>query len=160
MPLLTLLLPSPYGGTFNETNVLLNVTTPPTPFPAPGAWVEDAEGVTLVGGRCTACGKVAFPQRSICDRCGGAGDQEPTPLPQSGTLYTYSEVHVAPEGFDVPFVVGYVDFEPDVRVLAQIEGSAAELAVGDEVEATVGIIRTFPDGRSLSSYRFRKRDRA
>lgn len=135
----------------------MNDTILPTPFPAAGAWVEDAEGVTLVGGRCGGCGKVAFPQRSICARCGRVGEQDPTLLPRSGTLYTYSEVYVAPEGFDVPFVVGYVDFERDVRVLAQIEGSAADLAVGDEVESTVGIIRKFPDGRSMSSYRFRKR---
>ncbi|MGI8559403.1 MAG: Zn-ribbon domain-containing OB-fold protein [Solirubrobacteraceae bacterium] len=110
----------------------------------------------LIAGRCRNCGKVAFPRKSVCDRCAGVAEPDPTPLSLTGVLYSFSEVHVAPPGFPVPYAIGYVDFPEDVRVLAQIQGMAAELSVGDRMDVTVGVIRELPD-EAICSYRFRKR---
>lgn len=125
-------------------------------FPADDAWTETEDGVRLMAGRCSNCGKIAFPRRAVCDRCAAVGDPDPTPLAPVGVLYSFSEIHVAPAGFPVPYAIGYVDFPEDVRVLGQIEGTATELAVGDAMDVTVGVIRDLPD-RAIRSYRFRRR---
>jgi len=80
----------------------------------------------------------------------------PARLSRTGTLYSYSEVHVAPRVFTTPYVVGYVDLPEGVRVFAQVEHRAAELAPGERVEVTLGTIRTSDSGRAVISYKFRK----
>lgn len=124
-------------------------------FPFTGAWVEEAGQVRLVGSRCKACGTLAFARRTICESCGETGSLQPERLPTSGVIYTFSEVQVAPEGFTVPYVIAYVDFPGDVRVCGQVEGGAASLRIGDEVEVVLGVIRRL-DGRPVTSYKFRK----
>jgi uncharacterized OB-fold protein len=74
-----------------------------------------------------------------------------------GTLYSFTEIHVAPRSFKPPYVVGYADLEEGVRVFAQIDHSAAELKVDEPVEACVGVIRTLEDGTEILGYKFRKR---
>lgn len=87
----------------------------------------------LVAGRCASCGKLVFPPPEFCPDC--AGDKmQPAELPRDGRLYTWSVVHAARAGWDAPFVLGYVDLAPDVRVLAHIVGAEpGELAIGMRV---------------------------
>lgn len=47
----------------------------------------------------------------------------PAELPQVGRLYTWSVLYAAHAGWEVPFVLGYIDLTPDVRVLAHIAGA-------------------------------------
>jgi uncharacterized OB-fold protein len=83
----------------------------------------------LVAGRCSSCGKLVFPPPEFCPECAGS-EIEPAELPQEGRLYTWSVVHAARSGWKVPFVLGYVDLAPDVRVLAHIVGAEPdELAI-------------------------------
>lgn len=125
-------------------------------FPFAGAWVEEAGRVHLVGSRCKACGKLAFARRTICEACGETGSLQPERLGGPGVVYSFTDVHVAPEGFAVPYVIAYVDFPGDVRVCGQVEPPAADLRIGDEVEVVLGVIRR-RDERPVMSYKFRKR---
>lgn len=69
----------------------------------------------LAGSRCADCHRVQFPAATECATCAG-GDTEVVPLPDAGTVWTWTVQRFAPkppfqagsEPF-VPFVVGYVD---------------------------------------------------
>src|SRR5207302_7584728 len=90
-------------------------------FPASKPWREHNERVNLVGMRCAHCDIKAFPAREVCSGCGRDDGLAEVELAPEGSLYTFSEVHVAPKGFATPYVIGYVDLADGVRVLAQID---------------------------------------
>ncbi len=84
------------------------------------------------------------------------GGQGATALSPVGTLYSFSEIHIAPKGFATPYVVGYVDLPEGVRLFGQIEGRAAELRLGQPVAVTLGPVRTAESGGVVVSYKFRR----
>ncbi|HXF55577.1 MAG TPA: Zn-ribbon domain-containing OB-fold protein [Hyphomicrobiaceae bacterium] len=90
---------------------------------------EEGNEVRLVGGRCARCGKLVFPAPEFCPEC-AHGDIEAAELPQVGRLYTWSVVHAARPGWTAPYVIGYVDLAPDIRVLGHIvDVDPGELAI-------------------------------
>jgi uncharacterized OB-fold protein len=80
---------------------------------------------------------------------------ERVPLAGRGVLYSFSEVHIAPKDFKVPYLVGYVDFPNDVRVFAQLRGESQGFEIGDSVVPDIDVIRVQPDGTEVESYVFR-----
>lgn len=125
-------------------------------YPSADCWAEEGGKVYLIGSRCPKCGKHAFPRRTFCDACGTSTGLEPVRLSNTGTLYSFSEVHVAPKMFATPYVIGYVDLPENVRVLGQVEHRAAELRPGEPVKVVLGVIRTSDTGQPVISYKFRK----
>lgn len=125
-------------------------------YPAADCWVEEAGKVFLIGSRCPKCGKQTFPRRTVCDACGTSAGLESVRLPRTGTLYSYSEIHVAPKVFTTPYVIGYVDLPGDVRVFGQVEHTAADLRPDEPVEVVLGVIRKLDNGQPVISYKFRK----
>ena len=131
-------------------------------FPASRPWTEEAGAVRLHGSRCGRCGGVAFPAHKACPSCGAESGQDAVLLSPVGTLYSFSEIHVAPKGFATPYAVGYVDLPEGVRLFGQIEGRAAELRIGQKVAVTLGPVRTDASvgvgptggGRTVISYKF------
>ncbi len=123
-------------------------------FPATQPWRLDGEALHLKGMVCTKCGTKAFPIREVCSAC-GCDKVEPVELSARGTLYSFSEVHVAPKGFATPYVVGYVDLDDGVRLFGQVEGTAAGLSIDQPVAVTLGAIRSRPDGTQVLSYKFK-----
>jgi len=124
-------------------------------FPASRPWTEDGGAVRLIGSKCACCGAVAFPPHPSCPTCGVESGQNAVPLSPVGTLYTFSEIHVAPKGFATPYAVGYVDLPEGVRLFGQIEGRAADLRLGQQVAVTLGPVRTDAPGRTVMSYKFK-----
>jgi uncharacterized OB-fold protein len=123
-------------------------------FPASQPWTVRDGAVRLHGSRCASCGAVAFPPHALCPSCGAPQGQDRVELSPVGTLYTFSEIHVAPKGFATPYAVGYVDLPEGVRLFGQIEGRVSDLKVGQQVAVTLGPVRR--DGeRDVVSYRFR-----
>ncbi len=125
-------------------------------YPSADCWVEEGGKIFLIGSRCPTCGKHTFPRRTFCDACGTSAGLEPVRLSNTGTLYSYSEIHVAPKVFATPYVIGYVDLPQDVRVLGQVEHTAAELRPDEPVEVVLGVIRRSDSGQPVMSYKFRK----
>lgn len=120
------------------------------------AYRKNSDGtVVLMGRRCTGCSKRFFPAVDFCDACDGDAF-EAIELEPRGTLYSYSEIHVAPKYFPTPYVVGYVDFGPDLRVFGQIEDAASDLAVDCPVVPVLGPVRRTSDGEIIEGYRFRR----
>ena len=121
-----------------------------------GAAVETgADGSPrLVGSACRACGARAFPPVPVCPEC-LSEDLAALALSRRGTLYSFSTVHVAPRGWRVPYVAGYVDLPEGVRVFAHIVDAAPEaLDMDMPVELTTAELGVDADGAVLASYAF------
>jgi uncharacterized protein len=121
--------------------------------------LEIKEGkVQLIGSQCRKCNNSYFPSRDYCTECIGVSEMDLIKLGPKGVLYSYTMVHVAPPDFDPPYVVGYVDFPENVRVLGQIEianDQFKELRTGMEVSVSIGLIRKEKnENPSVYSYKF------
>ncbi|QCJ47643.1 MULTISPECIES: Zn-ribbon domain-containing OB-fold protein [Haloprofundus] len=98
------------------------------------AAVEAGEGYYL---ECPE-GHGSLPPRRTCPHC-GALELGEEPLPESGTVETYSVVHVAAPSFqgDTPYATAVVDFGP-VRLTGVVRGvEFDDLEVGTAVGVTV-----------------------
>lgn len=127
-----------------------------TDDPGRPGWQRNGDRIELVARRCMTCGKTAMTAATYCDSC-HENRFEAKAIGSEGRLYSFSEIHVAPRQFPTPYVVGYVDIG-DVRVFAQIEGTADSLETGKTVEAIVGPIRREDDGTVVESYKFRMKE--
>ena len=109
--------------------------------------------VRLIGGECQACKAKTFPLVFVCPEC-MSEDIADVELPDSGELYTWSVVHVAPKGWTVPYIAGYVDLPDSVRVFSHIVGAdASELKMDMLVELTTATLGKNEDG-PIESYAF------
>jgi uncharacterized protein len=124
-------------------------------FPASQPWSVEVGTVRLHGSHCAHCGQSAFPPHLSCPACGAETGQSTVHLSPIGTLYSFSEIHIAPKGFATPYTVGYVDLPEGVRLFGQIEGKASGLAIGQEVAVTLAPVRRDEAGRTVISYKFR-----
>ena len=101
---------------------------------------EAAARHELVLPRCDGCNLVFFPPRQFCPSC-WAGELSWQPMGGGGTVWTFTEVHVAfyddTWADDVPYVVAVVELDEGPRLLANIvEPDMERLSIGARVEAT------------------------
>ena len=87
---------------------------------------------------CDGCGLVFFPPRERCPGC-WSGELSWQPVSGGGTVWTFTEVHVAfyddTWAEDVPYVVVVIELDEGPRLLANlVEPDMASLAIGDRVE--------------------------
>lgn len=86
--------------------------------------------------KCEDCGKISFPPRLICPDCGSQNFSN-TRLSETGTVTTFTTIHVAPDQFatQTPYVVGVVELEDRVKVMTQIvDCTPDEVEIGQKVE--------------------------
>ena len=108
----------------------------------------------LVGSACRRCGARVFPPVAVCPEC-LSEDLESLDLSRRGTLYSFSTVHVAPRGWNVPYVAGYVDLPEGVRVFAHVVGAESEsLDMDMAVELTIADLGVDAEVASFASYAF------
>ncbi len=99
----------------------------------------------IMGSRCSNCGALALPPRPICASCLGS-DLEWVGFQGVGKLAAFTSIVVAPpfmakEGFSKknPYVVGVVDLEENVKIVARSTGVDAkkpeEIKVGTSLRA-------------------------
>ena len=125
--------------------------------PAVEGWFTlDDDAPTLLGVRCLDCQTVVFPPRAgACPNPGCRGTELVShPLGRRGRIWSFStnhypppEPYVPPDPF-VPYTVAAVELaEERLVVLGQMapDVDAASLAVGDEVEVTLGTLFTDDD---------------
>ena len=99
-------------------------------------WREIPQRYRYEAARCTKCGKVFFPPRLVCDKCGHR-KFETTILAPAGTLETYTIIHVAPSGFtdEAPYAIGILKLDDGVQIMAQLaDCKLDELKVGDRFQ--------------------------
>jgi uncharacterized OB-fold protein len=95
--------------------------------------IEDG---ALLGSRCASCGARSWPGRAVCSRC-GSDDLEAEPLPREASLRSYTAVWVARAHFDVPYVLGQVDFGDGAVVFGHVRGLEDDAAVPLRVRLVV-----------------------
>ncbi len=82
----------------------------------PGFFTIPDESPRLLGSQCPACGESFFPRREVCAAC-LADSLEPVELGPSGTLYTFTWVHLPLfDTFDAP-TLGRPSVEAEKRPL-------------------------------------------
>jgi uncharacterized OB-fold protein len=99
-------------------------------------------GRSLIGSRCLHCGTVAFPAARGCQSCGHQA-MEAAELSSRGTVWGFtvqrfapkSPPYVVPEGWFVPFAVGYVELPEGVKVEAVLD--CTDFAELDGAEVTL-----------------------
>ena len=90
-------------------------------------------------------GHGSLPPRRVCPHC-GARDLTEEPLPESGTVATFTVVRVATPQFadDAPYVTAVVDFG-EVRLTGIVDAPVDEVSVGMTVGVGVGRSETTGD---------------
>ena len=121
---------------------------------ADGLIAGTAEAPVLIGSRCRDCSTVTFPRQASCPRCTSENVEE-RELQRTGTLWTWtiqcfspkSPPYAVPPGDDfVPYGVGYVELEGEVRVEARLTESDPErLRIGMPMELTLVAAPGAPD---------------
>jgi uncharacterized OB-fold protein len=120
---------------------------------APELVQREAEGLRLRGGRCAECGALSFPKAQVCTECLSL-DVQDAALSNEGVLYSYSRVHLAPKGWDLPYVLGYVDLPEGVRVLSHIDDKKIAPVVGARVRLGERRVGVAEDGVVQTTYVF------
>jgi uncharacterized OB-fold protein len=88
------------------------------------------EGRRLVGTRCDRCGTMMIGARVVCSSC-VSREVSRVALPVTGTLYSFTRLHVGGEGIRA---IGYVDLDGAVRTLADLREGPAPLRPDIRVE--------------------------
>ena len=118
-------------------------------------WLDaltDGDGFALV----CPNGHGSLPPRRVCPEC-GAADLSREPLDETGTVETYSVVHVPSPRFadDAPYATAVVDFGPTRLTGIVRDGDGGdgtpEVEIGDAVTVAVGERAT--DGERLVVFR-------
>lgn len=87
--------------------------------------VEHGGDCHLVGGKCSSCGTLTWGVRAMCPHCWREGTQSEVPIGKRGTLYSATTVRHAPQGFTAPYLMGVVDLEEGLRMIARVLASPA-----------------------------------
>ncbi|MHC1761446.1 MAG: Zn-ribbon domain-containing OB-fold protein [Negativicutes bacterium] len=94
----------------------------------------------LVGSKCSNCGTVSFLERMVCPACASYAGHEKVLIGRSGKINNFTVAHVAPTGYQPPYIVGLIDLAEGPMIFATIDGDpavAAKLKIGDEVRLAV-----------------------
>jgi uncharacterized OB-fold protein len=112
----------------------------------------------LEGRRCASCGTLHFPPRDACSACRGR-TMETFRFCGRGTVFSYAEVAVAPQGFSGPYLVALVELEEGVRVTAQLtDVEPDDVAIGLPVEmVTRRLQERGPQGQGYLVYGYKFR---
>ena len=98
--------------------------------------------LNIYGYKCPECGHVHYPHRSRCRKCkyDMFDHYETVPLPKTGKLLTYTNLHTPSGDFDVPILkLGIVELENGNRITAQL--NIDEPKIGMQVKGTIKTVR-------------------
>lgn len=80
----------------------------------------------------------------------------PAKLGQRGTLYSFTVCHVAPEGWQAPYLQAYIELPEGLRIFSLISSTvqprADALAVGNEMEL---VIEPVQSGSEVLTFKYR-----
>lgn len=124
----------------------------------PEFWRYAKEIHGLVGLKCKRCGKIMFPRRKICPKCGNFDENnfEEVEISKKGTIHSYVVCYYTPRAVRAPVPLAVVDTDNGARLLGFVTecNKPGELSVGLPVEAVFRRIGV-QDGRVNYGYKFR-----
>jgi len=110
----------------------------------------------LEGQLCSSCDAVQFPARARCGSCGGEeiGSHR---LSGRGTVYSFTETSLAPDGFAPPHLMALVRLEEGILLAAQLtDVDPPDIEIGMPVEMVTRRLREHgPRGLLVYGYKFR-----
>jgi len=111
-----------------------------------GLVTNTPEGRTaLVVSRCTSCGDVRCPPRTVCPIDLAACELDS--VEGDATVYEVVRMGIAPLGFSAPYWVGLIDFPQGFRIFGLIASDDEDpVMAGDQVSMIVGVIGSDPTG--------------
>ena len=124
----------------------------------PSQWRRKQQRLSLVGEICPDCSARIFPPRDVCPHCGGPAKTS-YPMSGKGTVYSYSRVMSAPQGFEdcAPYYVALVALDEGPLVTAQLTDIDPEdVRIGLPVEMVTRMLRRDGD-HGLIDYSFKFR---
>lgn len=84
-------------------------------------WVTELENGRLLGQLCRDCDHETAAPKAACAVC-GSRRLRTVELPETGTVYSVTTIHVPPEGFEGPYNIGLVAVG-NARVTARIDSA-------------------------------------
>lgn len=91
----------------------------------------------LEGQKCGECGAISLKKRMACAACGARDSYAPVKLANKGTLHSFSIIHRAFPGIEVPFVSAIADLEGGGTIktnLVGIEPDPEKIELGMDVD--------------------------
>jgi uncharacterized OB-fold protein len=115
---------------------------PGRPLPEPAVAASDPWWCGLRERRlmlqlCPTCGALRYPAAPVCPECRTTGGVW-TEVPAEGSLFSFVTYHRDLSGSfadDIPYTIALVELEPMIGILAQVEGRADSLRIGDRMRA-------------------------
>lgn len=125
----------------------------------PFHWRRYKERYRLLGTKCEKCNNIFFPMREICPNCRRDGKPVPITFSGAGKVFTYTVIHVAPEGFKgyTPYLIGVIQLNEGPKVTSQIVDCPIDtVSIGMPVEVCFRKIREQgPHGIICYGFKFR-----
>lgn len=122
-------------------------------------WRRIPERYKMIGSGCSTCSSKYFPPRTVCPKCRRKGKVEPFEFSGNGKVYSFTEIHAAPAGFEkqVPYIMAIVELEEGTRCTGQIvDANREDLRIGSEVEGVFRkILSDDPEGLIHYGFKFR-----
>ncbi|NNG01213.1 MAG: hypothetical protein HKM93_17610 [Desulfobacteraceae bacterium] len=117
----------------------------------------DIDSLHLMGSRCGTCGKKYFPARKNCPHCMTEDTIMDVALSDAGKLHSFVVCGIAPPGYEVPHVQGYIDLDdggPRIFSLLTDYNDEKNLKVGCAMKLTVIRKESGTAGVETVEYRF------
>ena len=110
----------------------------------------------LEGQLCLSCDAVQFPARARCGSCGG-NELGSHRLSGRGTVYSFTQMAQAPDGFEPPHLMALVRLEEGILLAAQLtDVDPGEIEIGMPVEMVTRRLRAHGRrGFLVYGYKFR-----
>ena len=110
---------------------------------------EGADGPSLIGKKCCACGRIIFPNGKVCPVCNGK-ETEDVLMGRTGKLFSFTTTYGPVAKMKPPIAVGYIETPEGVRVFAPLrieEGKPFEIGMDMVLEVADlweedGVIKT------------------
>lgn len=115
----------------------------------PGLFTLDGGRMTLIGGRCAACGTVFFPKPHVCLDCGGQ-EVIAQDLGGAGELYSFTTVHMPSGRMRPPFSVALVRMADGPLVYAPLERATERTAIGQQLQVAPLLLEAETDAPILA----------
>jgi uncharacterized OB-fold protein len=82
---------------------------------------EEVRAGRLTGIRCSGCGLLALPPKTLCPTC-QKRQWEPVPLAGTGTVTSFTVIRIPPRGraAEAPYAVAMVRLEEGVNLLGRV----------------------------------------
>jgi len=109
-------------------------------------WRLSKSRYTLTGTKCTRCGSVYFPPRSLCPKCRSKGNLEDFRFSGKGKIISWTVIRAPPEGFEqqTPYAVAIIELDEGAKITGQIVSDLDKIEVGKPVRAVFR--RMYADG--------------